>query len=112
MSGGGGSIIYFKESIYVSLVEDFHNIAPDSLAVKLNSNIGEICIACVYRSMNLSKSKNHELLSCLTKLCNEKNLFETILVGDFNLPNISWEYCGLKGTNCYSTTNKILLQEL
>ena len=62
--------------------------------------------------MNLSKSKNNELLSCLTKLCNEKNVFETLLVGDFNLPDISWENCGLKGIKCYSTTNKVLLQQL
>ena len=112
VSGGGGSIIYFKESIHVLLDDDFYKIAPDSLAVKLISDMGEIYIACIYRSMNLSKSKNNELLSCLTKLCNEKNVFETLLVGDFNLPDISWENCGLKGIKCYSTTNKVLLQQL
>ena len=56
------------------------------------------------------RSLNHVLLSCLKEICNESNLFETFLVGDFNLPDISWDTCNLK--NISSTKNKILLQQL
>ena len=109
-SSGGGSIIYYKENLKAKLVNDFYKLAPDSLAIELDSNIGKFCIACVYRSPNLSSSLNSVLLSCLKDICNERNLFETVLVGDFNLPDISWDTCNLKTSNI--TTNKIFLQQL
>ena len=40
------------------LVTDFYKLAPDSLAIELDSNIEKFCIACVYRSLNLSPSLN------------------------------------------------------
>ena len=99
ISGGGGSIIYYKETLKPKLVEMFYKKAPDSLAIELDSNIGKFCIACVYRSPNLSCSLNHVLLSCLNDICSESNLFETFLVGDFNLPDISWDTGNLKHTS-------------
>ena len=112
VSDGGGSIIYFKKSICVTLVDKFYKTAPDSLAITLNSSIGKVCIACIYRSPNLTKIKNVELLSCIENICDEQNLYETLLVGDFNLPDISWENCGLKCITPHLTSNKILLNQL
>ena len=103
ISNGGGSIIYYRETLHVSLVESFYNKAPDSLAIEIDSNIGKLCVACIYRSPNLSSSLNSVLLSCIKDICNVSNLFETFVVGDFNLPRISWETCFLKNGN-----NKIL----
>ena len=65
VSDGGGSIIYFKKFICATLVDKFYKTAPDSLAITLNSSIGKVCIACIYRSPNLTKIKNLELLSCI-----------------------------------------------
>ena len=68
-------------------------------------------MACIYRSPNLSSALNSVFISCLKNIFNESNVFETLLVGDFNLPDISWETCCLKnGNNC--TSNKLLLQQL
>ena len=110
-SSGGGSIIYCKEHIKVKLVKRFSKLAPDSLAVNINTNSGKMYIVCVYRSQNLSNSLNSALLSSLKDVCKESNLFETLLVGDFNLPDISWEHCNLKCVNSNSTNNKILLKQ-
>ena len=110
-SNGGGSIIYYQENINVSLVKSFYDKAPDSLAIEIDSNIGKFCVACIYRSPNLSSVLNSVLLSCIKNICNESNLFETLVVGDFNLPDISWDTCCLKNVN-NNTSNKILLQQL
>ena len=44
-------------------------------------------------------------------ICNESNAFETALIGDLNLPDISWETGSLKTGNS-PTNNKSLLQQL
>ena len=111
ISGGGGSIIYFKDTLDVTLVQSFYNKAPDSLAIEIDSSIGKFCIACVYRSPNLNDLLNSVLLSCIKDICNESNAFETALIGDLNLPDISWETGSLK-TGKSSTNNKSLLQQL
>ena len=110
VSNGGGSIIYYKDTLTVSIDEPFSKKAPDSLAIEIDSSIGKFCIGCVYRSPNLSSLLNGVLLSCLKELCHESNLFETFIIGDFNLPDISWDSCNLK--NISSTNNRILLQQL
>ena len=111
ISGGGGSIIYFKDTLNVTLVQSFYNKAPDSLAIEIDSSIGKFCIACVYRSPNLNDLLNSVLLSCIKDICKESNAFETALIGDLNLPDISWETGSLKTGNS-STNNKSLLQQL
>ena len=111
ISGGGGSIIYFKDTLNVTLIQSFYSKAPDSLAIKVDSSIGKFCIACVYRSPNLNDLLNNVLLSCIKDICNESNTFETALIGDLNLPDISWETGSLKTGNI-STINKSLLQQL
>jgi len=111
ISGGGGSIIYYKDTLNVTLDQSFYSKAPDSLAIQVDSSIGKFCIACVYRSPNLNNLLNSLLLSCIKDICNESNTFETALIGDLNLPDISWETGSLK--NCDSSTNnKCLLQQL
>ena len=106
ISCGGSSIIYYKEYLNVKLIEPFSKIAPDSLAVEVDTNLGKLCIACIYRSPNLSKQMNQVLLSCLKNICNESNAFEALVIGDFNLPDISW-------TTCKSSTNNFaILQQL
>ena len=110
ISCGGGSIIYCKEYLNVKLIEPFSKIAPDSLAVEVDTNLGKLCIACIYRSPNLSKQMNQVLLSCLKNICNESNAFEALVIGDFNLPDISWTTCSAKSKS--STNNFAILQQL
>ena len=110
ISCGGGSIIYYKEYLNVKLIEPFSKIAPDSLAVEVDTNMGKLCVACIYRSPNLSKQMNQVLLSCLKNICNESNVFEALVIGDFNLPDISWTTCSTKTKS--STNNFAILQQL
>ena len=75
ISGGGGSMIYYKDILHVSLVKSFYNNAPDSLAIEVRSSVGQFCIACVYRSPNLSKSLNNTLLACINPFIPEVDIY-------------------------------------
>ena len=60
-----------------------------------------ICIACVYRSTSLSDNLNSQLTDCISSICKETNDYETILTGDFNLPDVSWENGNVIGVFVY-----------
>ena len=57
-SMGGGSMIYYRNDMNAKIVKDFSEKAPDSLALELDSNVCRFCVACVYRSPNLSITLN------------------------------------------------------
>ena len=87
VSNGGGSLIFINERLRPTLIESFQ--ACDSLAVQLETSIGLCNVVCVYRSMSLSNGQNSAILKAVDSLLSATDI-ETILVGDFNLPNISW----------------------
>ena len=105
VSDGGGSIIYYRNLINASENLTFKK-APDSVAINIESNIGKVVVACVYRSNSLPTKYNTILLDCIETICKEENEYETILTGDFNLPDVSWENGTINGVS--STLNKIL----
>ena len=108
-SSGGGSIIYYRNDINAKIVKDFSEHALDSLAIELDSNIGQFCIACIYRSPNLT-APNNILLSSIKDICKTSNKFETVVVGDFNLPNVSWDTGNVKCPQV--TQNELFLQQM
>ena len=80
-----------------------------SVAIDIETTYGKICLACIYRSTSLPDSKNDILLDCIMNICNESNNFETILTGDFNLPDVSWANGLVSGC---SVTKKFLNLQL
>ena len=109
VSDGGGSIIYYKN--YIQAKEnDICKNAPDSVAIDIDTRIGKVCIACIYRSTSLSTHYNSVLLNCINVICKETNDFETLLIGDFNLPDVSWENGNVNGV--VSSENKFLNLQL
>ena len=108
-SDGGGSIIYYKNYLNVDLVKEF-TTAPDSLAISVQLSRGNICIACIYRSMSLNDKQNQTLRSCIDSICNDKVYDESLLLGDFNLPEVCW-VTGSVNCNAY-TDNKVLLNQI
>lgn len=77
-------------SLNVSKLDWFEN--SESLAVRVNVTSETILnVICVYRSPNLTKVENTNLLNQLEKVPFSSAPFENvIMVGDFNLPNIDW----------------------
>ena len=88
LSKGGGSIIYIKSTLTSKLISSFS--APDSLAISIERDIGNVVIACVYRSQQLTDSQNKVIIDAIGRLCTDYVTEEVIVVGDFNLPNVSW----------------------
>ena len=108
-SGGGGSIIYYRNFLNAEENNVFKT-APDSVAINIETNVGKIVLACIYRSNSLPENYNSMLLNCIETICKESNDYETILLGDFNLPNISWVNGNISGIS--STENKCLSLQL
>ena len=91
-------------------MKDFSEHTSDSLAIELDSNIGQFCIACIYRSPNLTTLMNNILLSSIKHICKTSNKFEMVVVGDFNLPDVSWDTSNVKCPQV--TQNELFLQQM
>ena len=66
-------------------------VGVDVVCVDMFCKSETIRMIVCYRSTLLSRASldvNNKLISCLNKLCNVKHTI--LLLGDFNLPNISW----------------------
>ena len=107
-SEGGGSIIYYKNNLNVDTVSVCSK-APDSLAISVKLPIGSVCIACIYRSTSLCPEQNSKLLKCIDNICSGDLFSETIIVGDFNLPDVSW-VTGSVNCNIATTNQKLMNQ--
>ena len=59
-------------------------------AIEIETAVGPIAIACVYRSQSLNFHQNDQVTSAIRNLCVGHSPNETIVVGDFNLPEICW----------------------
>ena len=94
-----------------NIVENFSERAPDSLALEIDSNKGRFCLACIYRSPNLSIHLNKVSISSIKDICKASNTYETILVGDFNLADVSWETGSVKYSELTTNDNLLLQRE-
>ena len=108
---GGGSIIYYRNNLNANIVENFSERSPDSLALEIDSNKGRFCLACIYRSPNLSIQLNKVLLSSIKDTCKASDTYEIILVGDFNLADVSWETGSVKCSELTTNDNLLLQRE-
>ncbi len=102
VSKGGGSIIYVRNKLSPTHIEWFK--APDSVAIEVDSNIGRVNIVCIYRSVSLRADQNEAILNMLKKLV--RHNVESVVVGDLNLPNVSWISGSVNAP--LSTNNKVM----
>ena len=108
-SGGGGSIIYVRDYLRPILIKEFN--APDSLALSIQTDIGDLIIACVYRTQALTDAQNRHLIGSIKNLSKVNSEAEVIVVGDLNLPDVCWVSGTVEGP--IGTSNKTLcLQQL
>ena len=108
-SGGGGSIIYVKNYLKVELIEEFK--VADSLAISVQTNVGSVAVACVYRSPSLNDNQNRTMINCIDKLSKTYSENEVLLVGDFNLPDVCWVTGTLSGPMNTSDRFKCMQQD-
>ena len=104
-SGGGGSIIYARETLNCSLVDWF--VVPDSVAIEVSTNIGSVNIACIYRSQALGRNQNQSIIKSIGKLAEHNE--ETIIYSDFNLTDVDW-FAGYVNVPADSVNKTLVLQ--
>ena len=90
-SRGGGVLIAIKDTIPVSVVPSnlSHN-APEIITVRLNLRKPTI-LSCVYLPPCPSDSLMADTISSLTQAIQSNPSADTLIVGDFNLPDIQWD---------------------
>ena len=86
----GGSIIYVNNNYACTRIDSFD--VNDSLAVLIDLPNYKLIIACVYRSQSISYNDNMQIINAITSLCDSMSAdTQFMLVGDFNLPSVSWD---------------------
>ena len=106
VSGGGGSVIYAKDGLKATKIDWF--IAPDSVAIEFETSIGYVNVVCIYRSMSLSPTQNNMLTDMIHRISSFNT--ESLIFGDFNLPNVSWVYGTLDAPHGTIDKNLIVQQ--
>ena len=90
-SRGGGVLIAVKDTIPVSVhPSDLSNNAPEILTVTLNLCKPTI-LSCVYLPPSPNDYYMNDAISNLTQVIQSNQSADTIIVGDFNLPDIQWD---------------------
>ena len=103
----GGSAIFVHKGIKAQLLPWFKGC--ESVAVRINTALGDLTIVCLYRSPSLdSVSDNSCLLSEIGKIPTgpENNV---IIVSDINLPHVNWNSGIVEGP--VGTEDKVLVME-
>ena len=89
---GRGLLVYISSDIHHTPVT-FEQEFTEYLSVKVNlSDKNTLPFSSIYRSPNSSTEDNKDLCKLLKEMC-ASNYSHYITVGDFNLPDIDWEYC-------------------
>ena len=89
---GRGLLVYISSDIHYTPVT-FEQEFTEYLSVKVNlSDKDTLLFSSIYRSPNSSTENNKDLCKLLKEMC-ASNYSRYITVGDFNLPDIDWEYC-------------------
>ena len=87
-----GLLVYISSDIHYTPVT-FEQEFTEYLSVKVNlSDKDNLLFSSIYRSPNSSTENNKDLCKLLKEMC-ASNYSHYITVGDFNLPDIDWEYC-------------------
>ena len=86
---GRGVVIYFKSSLEIKLHDDLNGIYSPSLFFKISNAKGQVNLAVIYRSPNISVEQDDKLNKQIHQA--SKKLKNLIIYGDFNHPEIDWE---------------------
>ena len=106
---GGGSCIYVHDSIQSHEIQI--NV-PDCICVNLTFDSINIAIFVIYRAPSLSLNNCKSMLDNLSVVINSLAPdTESVMMGDFNLPDVSWDLGTVK-CPINSNNQKYVIQQL
>ena len=105
---GRGLLIYLKDSFNYCQIQT-HSKFVEHLLFQLHLDSFKLNILAIYRSPNSTVQNNAELNTLISKVCQGDDN-ETIVVGDFNFPNINWN--SVSTTKSIESPEYVLLQTI
>ena len=108
-STGGGLCILTRKSISIYLLHDFVCIHETCkiLCLRCNANGLTFQLVLAYRPDYLSANQNDQFLDCIESFCSGS--LHTIIVGDFNLPQIDWYDSKISSASKKSVESNLLV---
>ena len=90
---GGGVMLYVKDSLNTEVIIDYTHRDVESLFCKIGKGKCAFYIGVFYRPPNSTKCQDEALFAQFGKM----NKPRTVLMGDFNMPNIDWDTMSADG---------------
>lgn len=90
VKGFRGILVYSDKNVSVTTL-DLNNGFTECLLLSIAGDGFSINLGVIYRSPSSDKVNDDALLDVINKMCKLSGSF--ILLGDFNLPNITWSNC-------------------
>jgi hypothetical protein len=100
---GGGCLIYCRDDLRVSIMEDLPDSSPlEYLCVKTTNSNPALFLGCIYLPPKTRNSTSH--ISNFFAAASASPYSQHVIVGDFNLPNVTWN-CpnGPSGISAFSS---------
>ena len=108
--GGGGSCIYVKN--HIKAFQDVNFNYSDCVAIKLCIDSADLILICMYHSTSLTYNESCDLLDYLNKYLEAIPVsHDIIMLGDFNLPNVSWN-TGAVACQSDTANKKFIIQRM
>ena len=67
------------------------------MALCLNTRLGKLGVAVIYRSQNLTKAQDESILFAIRDFCQSNNVAEVLVVADLNMSETNWVNGSVKG---------------
>lgn len=87
---GGGIVIAVKSTVEIEAKEICLKSKAEILSINLKSNDSQLCITTCYRVGTLGEQNLIEIEKHLRNVISMKKYKAHVIIGDFNLSNISW----------------------
>lgn len=97
---GGGVLLYTHKDLPVGNMDSLDNDSCQLLMC--TSETSKMVLCLLYRSPSATAEKFKECLDAVQEYISGKDDYETCLLGDFNVPNISWDPPGAKSPSASS----------
>ena len=109
-SDRGGTLLYIHDSLPISCVEKFDNDTCEAVICTLESC--NAIIASIYRPPSSSSESFRDCMQFTQNYINTQTAtkhYDIIIMGDFNLPSISWSTIDITNTNLENSTSANIL---
>ena len=104
---GGGVCILVKKEVHCKEIQICKHETCEVLSIELATKPAPVQIFVCYRAHHLNTQENEQFFECISNICNIQ--VQSLVVGDFNCPNINWVNSTLNTTDTVKVEQQLLL---